>query len=248
MTELRRALFTWAPYRARVEAEAWQRVDEWWADLLGVERAGLWRPGVSVAAHVRLEDVDGLLVVRRGPGVHVSLPGWVTPSGAADLRSRSSDDLLDRKFWSAWPPTRDRKVERTLVHGYTDRRLAPSPVVERIDAAEVAGWADLVSPRKWLASGFADDVVAVYGIRSGGDLAAAANLTTFRGSPPTVGVLTHPAHRGQGLATRVARTATAAAVTDVGLARYRAEAEHARSQAIGRILGFESYCEELTVR
>jgi RimJ/RimL family protein N-acetyltransferase len=91
-------------------------------------------------------------------------------------------------------------------------------------------------------------VTAVFGIRSGTELAAAANLTVFHGSPPTVGVLTHPAHRGQGLATRVARTATAAAVTDHGMARYRAEANHARSQAVGRTLGFEPYCEELTVR
>lgn len=135
-----------------------------------------------------------------------------------------------------------------MVHAYTDRPLAPSPVVERIDSVEVASWEDLLSPRKWQASGFADDVRAAYGIRSAGDLAAAANLTVFRASPPTVGVLTHPVFRGRGFATRVARTATAAAVADHGLVRYRGEAEHARSQAVGRTLGFEPYCEELTVR
>lgn len=241
-------MFIGVTYGARVKDDGWRRVDHWWAELLGVGREDLWRSGVVVAAHVGLADADGLVVVRRENGVHASLPTWVDSSAAAELRSRSPEELLDRKLWAAWPPARDRKVRRRVLHAYTDRPLAPSPAVERIDTAEVASWEELVSPRKWQASGFADDVVSTYGIRSAAQLAAAANLTVFRGSPPTLGVLTHPAYRGMGFATRVTRTAAAAAVSEHGLARYRAEAEHARSQAIGRTLGFEPYCEELTVR
>jgi RimJ/RimL family protein N-acetyltransferase len=231
-----------------VDELGWKQVAAWWAELLGVDAGDLWSSGVSVAPHVGLEDVDGLLVVRREDGLHVSLPSWVAKADAKDLRSRSADDLMDKKFWSDWAPTSERKVHRRVLHAYSDRPLSPSPAVERIEPAEVAGWEDLLSPRKWQTSGFADDVLAAYGIRSGKDLAAAANLTVFRGSPPTLGVLTHPAYRGQGLATRVARTAAAAAVAEHGIARYRAEAEHARSQAIGRTLGFQPYCEELTIR
>jgi len=109
-------VFTRLTYGADVDELGWKRVDQWWAELLGVEDGDLWRPGVSIAAQAGLEDVDGLMVVRRKDGFHVSLPSWV------------------------------------------------------------------------------------------------------------------------------------AKVAEHGLARYRAEAEHERSQALGRTLGFEPYCEELTVR
>jgi hypothetical protein len=142
----RRRSFTAVTYGARVDELGWRRVDDWWAGLFGVDRADLWRPGVSVAPHVGLEDADGLVVARREQGVHVSLPDWVTPADAAHLRSTSQDDLLDKKFWSAWPPTRDHEAQRKVLHAYSDRRVTPSPSVVPIDPAEVASWSDIVSP------------------------------------------------------------------------------------------------------
>lgn len=224
------------------------RVQQWWARLLGVDEADLWADGVHVARHALLDEADGLLVARREGGVHVSVPRWVPGSEAKALRKRAPDDLLDRRFWQDWPPLGDRKAERPAMYAYTDRQTAPGNGTVEIDPKDVAGWRDVLSPRKWRASGFDDDPVATFGIRAGKDLAAAANLTVVHGSPPMVGILTHPAFRGQGYATRVGRTATAEAVRRAGLAGYRAESEHGRSQAVGRTLGFTAYCEALTVR
>ncbi|MFL6132048.1 MAG: GNAT family N-acetyltransferase [Nocardioidaceae bacterium] len=231
-----------------MQSQSWELVSQWWADLLGLDAADLWRPGVTVTAHARLTDDDGLVVVEREDGVHVSAPSWLGRSEAAYLTQRAGAELLERRFWSEWPPVGERKADRAVVHAYTDRQVEPAGHVERIDPAEVASWEDIVSPRKWRASGFDEHVNDAFGVRSHGSLAAASNLTRFRGSPPTLGILTHPAHRGQGFATRVARTATAAAVQQQGSARYRSEADHARSQAIGRTLGYEPYCRALSVR
>jgi RimJ/RimL family protein N-acetyltransferase len=225
---------------------SWDRVADWWAGLFGVPEDRLWPAGVTVAPHVRLGDEDGLVVTRRGDGIRVSLPGWLDPA-LADQLTAHRDSLLDRKFWSTWAPTVERKVRRPIVHGYTDTHVSPPLGVERIDPAEIDEWKELVTPRKWRASGFDGPVVDAFGVRVGVSIAAAANLTSFLGSPLTVGVLTHPAHRGRGHATRVARAAVAEAVLRQGLAGYRSEADHDRSRAVGRTLRFEDFCEQLTV-
>src|SRR4051794_572524 len=212
-------------------AESWARVADWWADLFGVAKDSVWPTGVSAAHHALLRDEDGMVVTRRRDGVRISLPNWVSVERADELTSQPRAVLLERKFWVTWPPTAERKAQRRVVHAYTDTQLEPPQGIERIDPTEIADWQDHVSPRKWQASGFAGPVVEVFALRTGPNIAAAANLTTVHGSPLTVGVLTHPAHRGRGYATRVARAATAEAVARDGLARYRAEAEHARSRA-----------------
>ena len=71
-------------------------------------------------------------------------------------------------------------------------------------------------------------MISAYGVRDErGSLAAASNLTRDRGSPPMVGVLTHPAHRGRGFASRAVRAATSVSVEADGLAGLRARIDDA---------------------
>jgi RimJ/RimL family protein N-acetyltransferase len=132
---------------------------------------------------------------------------------------------------------------------FTDTPIKPGRGVSEIEPAEVAAWQDDVKPEKWRLSGFGFKVISAYGVRDErGSLAAASNLTRDRGSPPMVGVLTHPAHRGRGFASRAVRAATSVSVEADGLAGLRARIDDARARSIGSSLGFEEYCEELVVR
>jgi hypothetical protein len=62
----------------------------------------------------------------------------------------------------------------------------------------------------------------IYGIEHDGRLAAAGNVTPFRGYPADVGLLTRPAARGRGLAKQIAVQMIGDALPAAGIIRYRA--------------------------
>ena len=87
----------------------------------------------------------------------------------------------------------------------------------------------------------------LYGIEEDG-LVAAGNLTLFRGHPADVGLLTHPAARGRGLAKKIAVQMIGDALPTAGINRYRALATNSPSLAIARSLGFAGYGQNLIAR
>jgi RimJ/RimL family protein N-acetyltransferase len=221
-------------------------VDGWWADLLEVEGTGVWRPGVALSR--RPTKKGSIVVVRRDDGVRVALPKWVDGALEKQLRKRSAHELLDRAFWKDIAKPMDRPVGHFIVHAYIDEPVEDAAGTERIDPADVSSWVDVVKPERWLLGGFGDHVVHAVGVRApGGDLAAAASLSRCDEPFTTVGVLTHPAHRGRGFAARVARAATSRSVRKYGLTCYRARADDDRSRSIGKALGFTELCERLDI-
>jgi RimJ/RimL family protein N-acetyltransferase len=222
-------------------------VETWWADVLHVPVTELWRPGLRLVRAPASET--RLTVVRRHDATYVVLPRWVDAATESGLARQDPDELLTRSFWKPLAKAHDRTAEHPTIHMFTVTPIEPGRGVSEIEPAEVAAWQDDVKPEKWRLSGFGFDVLAAYGVRDErGTLAAASNLTRDRGSPPMVGVLTHPAHRGRGFASRAVRAATSASVEADGLAGLRARLDDDRGRSIGASLGFETYCEELVVR
>ena len=101
---------------------------------------------------------------------------------------------------------------------------------------------------EWAEGGFADPDGVIYGIEEDGHLAAAGNLAPFRGYPADVGLLTHPAARGRGLAKQLAVQMVGDALPAAGIIRYRALATDSPSLAIARSLGFAGYGQNLLAR
>jgi RimJ/RimL family protein N-acetyltransferase len=232
----------------RVEDKSWERVEHWWADAFGVPVSMLWEKGVTIGFHAGLGDYPGIVVAGRKKAAHVSLPDWVDQKLADKIAKHDVDELLDRRFWLDFGPLRSGyRVSPLMVHAYTDHQHETPNKVEQVAFEDVARWRDLVSSKKWEASGFADQVTHVFAVRSGKDIAAAANLSKFLGGSSNVGVLTHPKYRGKGYAAPVTRAATAYAVRNEGMARFRYDADHARSVAIGRSLKFEEYARQLAI-
>jgi RimJ/RimL family protein N-acetyltransferase len=122
---------------------------------------------------------------------------------------------------------------------------------EQLDKLRAACAAD-----EWNEGGFAEPAGAdrgepgpvLFGAFRDGVLVAAANLTAWRDHPSDVGLLTHPEHRGTGLATRLAVTASRHALDTGGLVRYRALVTNRPSLAIARRLGYQEFGRNLAVR
>lgn len=231
-----------------MQKESWERVDHWWAELFGLPDSMVWQKGVTVSFHAALRDYSGIFVAGRGKSVHVSLPEWADERLAEKIRKHDIDQLMERKFWQEWGPTSDGyKVSSVRVHAYTDVQHDAPKKVEQIPFVDIADWQDLVSSKKWELSGFADQVTHVFAVRSGEHIAAVASLSKFLSTSSSVGVLTHPKYRGKGYATPVTKAATAYAVRNEGIARYRYEADNPRSEAVGASLKFADYVKQLAI-
>jgi GNAT superfamily N-acetyltransferase len=169
------------------------------------------------------------------------------------LASTPADDLFTSGTCAAIAGVDAGRVFGPSWHGFTDdahfipavpgagRRLdREDPLLTAL--REACGEAD------WAESGFADPEGVTYGIQQDGVLTAAGNLTPFRGYAADIGLLTHPAARGRGLARQLAVQMTGDALPVAGIIRYRALLANAPSLAIARSLGFAGYGQNLIAR
>ena len=222
-------------------------VDQWVADLLGMSVSNVWRPGVTVVRHAGLGEYPGIWVLRRADAIRVSVPPGADEAAVNMLVDQAPGELTDPAFWRSFEPTRGFVALGPSVHAFTDAPGVAPPEVEQVDPSALTGFLDAARPADRSESGFGEDVPIAFALRSDGEIVAAANLTPFRDEPTDVGVLTGPAHRGLGHGARVARAATAYAVSRFGLARYRALTTNAASRAIAAALGFEDRFDQLAI-
>ena len=101
---------------------------------------------------------------------------------------------------------------------------------------------------EWSEAGFAQLEGLAYGLRQGDLMVAAGNMTAYRGVPADVGVVTHPAFRGRGLARRLVSQMTAEQLPTARVVRYRALQTSVASLAVAGSLGFVGRGENLAVR
>lgn len=101
---------------------------------------------------------------------------------------------------------------------------------------------------EWAEAGFIFDRGVVYTLETNGHVVGAGNLTPFRDQLADVGLITHPDHRGQGVAKRLASRMIADALPEAGVVRYRAQTANAPSIAVARALGFVERGENLVAR
>jgi GNAT superfamily N-acetyltransferase len=103
-------------------------------------------------------------------------------------------------------------------------------------------------PTAWEHSAVDPDRPPVFGRFAGGALVAAATLEDAGEPVSSVGVLTHPGHRGRGHGRAVAAAATRAALDAGSVAHYQTLDANAPSVAIARALGFGRDATTLAVR
>lgn len=228
-----------------------------WAAALGCDPRLLSEPGAHlVPGGDRLRGFPGIYLASIGPAVLVYCPAGLRRRAAAQLTTIPPGDLFTARTCAILAGLAGRgepQVHGPSWHGFTDAghfRPARPAAGRRVDRGDplLAGLRASCGDGEWAEGGFADPDGVVYGIEQEGRLAAAGNLTPFLGHPADVGLLTHPAARGRGLATRLAVRMITDALPAAGLIRYRALASNAPSLAIARSLGFAGHGQNLMAR
>jgi hypothetical protein len=170
-------------------------------------------------------------------------PGAHMVPGGAPLRGRNAVYMAGvRAAVLVYCPGRLRPRAAAVLASTRPGHLLTPGACARIAGV---GEAQILGP-SW--HGFADPDGVLYGIEENGRLAAAGNLTLFRGYPADVGLLTHPAGQGRGLATKIAVQMIRDALPAAGIIRYRSLATNSPSLAIARSLGFAGYGQNLIAR
>ncbi len=228
-----------------------------WAAALGCAPGLLGEPGAHlVPGGAQLRRFPGVYLASLGPAVLVYCPDRLRGHAAAVLAATPPGEMFTaRTCASLAGPAGAAKpqVHGPSWHGFTDAahfRPAVPAAGRRLDRADplLAGLRADCGDDEWAESGFTDPAGVVYGIEQDGRLAAGGNLTPFGGHPADVGLLTHPAARGQGLARRIAVRMITDGLPAAGLVRYRALTSNTPSLDIARALGFAGYGQNFMAR
>jgi GNAT superfamily N-acetyltransferase len=225
-------------------------VEAFWARRLGCTIADLHRPGLSVvegpgpSAFALLRA--GTLVVAvppgRRPAVAARLGGLAVAEAFASSRLRvalgAGPSSVIGPAYQGFADAADYRpasTEGVRLLGEADRPA--------LDALRLAA-----GPTAWEHSAVDPDRPPVFGRFAGGALVAAATLEHAGEPVSSVGVLTHPGHRGRGHGRAVAAAATVAALEAGSVAHYQTLDGNAPSVAIARALGFGRDATTLAVR
>jgi GNAT superfamily N-acetyltransferase len=225
-------------------------VEAFWARRLGCSAADLHHRGVVVVA--RPEPV-AFACLRSGALIVAAPAGWAT-AVAATLHGLTPDEAFAPERLGAAFGARAGEVIGPAYQGFADSGdVLPVPTegVRRLGAGDRAALEALrlaAGETAWEHSAIDPDRPPVFGRFAAGVLVAAATLDGTGGPVASVGVLTHPGHRGRGHGRAVAGAATRAALDDGSVAHYQTLDANTPSVAIARALGFRRDATTLAVR
>lgn len=235
-------------------------VGAWWGQRLGLPPAALGTGGTyvaPVAGHV------GMIVVTGADRPLGYGPAWALPALRRVMTDLPGGPLLAEGDLLPGGPlaaavarvsaalgARPSAVIGPAWYGYaTAASLTPerSPAVRPLSPADFPLLARLhkeTPPAERDESGTTG--LPAFGYLDGDALLAVACLGAWH-EMPTLGVLTHPRHRGRGLAGAVVAAAAQAGLERRAAVQYRAWRANAASIAVARRTGFEHYCDGLLI-
>jgi GNAT superfamily N-acetyltransferase len=238
----------------------WQsEVGAWWARRLGLPPAALGSGGVYVVPgsdHVGLMAMAGAArplgygPARTLPALRRVISGSPDPLGADDDLQPAGPLAALAARASAALGARPGAVIGPAWYGYcTAASLIPepSPAVRALSPADLpllARLHDQTPVPERDESGTTG--LPAFGYFGQHALLAVACLGVWH-DMPTLGVLTHPRHRGQGLAPAVVAAAAQAGLDRRAVVQYRAWRANAASIAVARRTGFGHYCDGVVI-
>ena len=221
-------------------SEGQAAIERFWAGRLGCQVADLRRPTLTVVpwsrpfayALLRRDTLVVAVPAGRRPAVTARLVG-LDPAEAfqAGRLAAVLGDAAGPPVGPAYQGFADAGDARTPAAG--DVRLLGEDDRPALDALRLAA-----GETAWEHSTVDPERPPLFGRFAGGVLVAAATLEDPGGPVASVGVLTHPAHRGRGHGRAVAGAATRAALDAGVVAHYQTLEANLPSVAIARALGF----------
>ena len=231
-------------------------VNAWWAARLRLPPAALRTGGIWVmpgSGHIAVMAVTGARPLGYGPAQALPVLRQVmsaVPAGPLAEGRFPGGPLASAARAAAALGFRPGAAIGPAWHGYV---TAASLIRDRSPAVRPLSPADLPllsRLREQAPPGERDESgttgLPAYGYLDGGALLAVACLGLWH-EMPTLGVLTHPAHRRRGLARAVVVAAAQAGLDRRAVVQYRAWRGNAASIAVARHTGFAYYCDGLVI-
>jgi len=221
-------------------------VDRWWADVLRVPVAAVRAGGVFALGHV---DHVGVAAVHGAAGPLVYGPAPLLPELLAAVQA-SRGDVVEGTQLAGALGSRASRVLGPTWYGYaTAETLRPPPgaAVRELRESELPLLAALhqrTPPAERDESGTTG--LPAFGYLTDRELHAVACLGMWHGMP-TIGVLTDPRARGQGLAGKVVAAAAREGLNRRAVVQYRAWRRNPASIAVAVRCGFIHYCDGLVI-
>ncbi|HWF56768.1 MAG TPA: GNAT family N-acetyltransferase [Candidatus Dormibacteraeota bacterium] len=222
-----------------------QLLDEHWTAALDVDPS-VWRDAeVVVASHPEPSHSDSVHLIRREDSCIIVVPEALVGTTTIACASWPSAAVFDRAFVRSLYGD-----EVTAIHGPHWLGYATDESFRRIDgrgsrrldgpghAVALAALRRRVPREEWVDAGFEVPGRRQYGCFVQSELVCAGTLTPFRGLLASVGVLTDPAHRGQGFGSAMVSALTGEALLDSRAAQFRALEDNRPALRIARVLGY----------
>ena len=159
----------------------------------------------------------------------------------ADALLSQLNGAVERIVGPAWQGYVAAAAFRPLGAGAA-RMLSPS------DHAALRELAQSCVPEEWAHGAIDRGGAPVFAVFDGDDIVSAASVLGIGEGVPSIGVVTHPMHRGRGHGGMAVASATAYGLERVGFVTYQTLVSNTHAVAIARKLGFEQYATTLAVR
>lgn len=229
------------------------RIDCYWSERFGLEPFSLYQSGIFVVPHARpWKDSFAFVFVRGTTGV-ISVSPTLVDSIRVRLHKQAPVSLLDAENLR---PLFEQPIHHTVgpsYQGYAEREhFLPisSESVRRLSPNEREALEQLKAtcdPTEWEQSGTDRADSDLFGLFSREELVAVAHYAIWAEAAASIGVLTHPAHRGQNSGKAIVSAAMQDAFTRGYLVLYQALFANRPSVAVATTLGFQAYAQTLGV-
>ncbi len=230
-------------------------IDADWSRRLGVPPAALDTEGVTLIAHTSedFRDYRGLYAYRRNDTCIVAVPDHLLTSVRDTLAALTSDDAFRPETLTAALGDAAGLVVGPAALRYTDtlppdasrssaRFLTPD------DAPALRALAAACDPIEWDHADIDFDRAPIVGCFEASAFVAASSYRVLPPKIATLGIVTHPSHRGRGLGRAAATAATAHAIDTGFVAQWQTLESNLPSIAIARALGYQPYCRTIAIR
>jgi GNAT superfamily N-acetyltransferase len=229
-------------------------IDAHWAAILGCQVADLRSTHTHVVPHGTLAGYQGAMLLRRGEACIVSVPPAVLRTIQQKIAGSAADevftvayvarlcgDAVERIIGPAWQGCADGSDFRPAdTCGACLLQPANEHALRLLERA--------CDPTEWEHSSIVWERPPIFGCFLGAELAAAGTLVRWGDGLLSVGIITHPAHRGQGYGRAVVSAMTAHGLAQGAILRYQTLQANLPSVAIARALGYQEYGQTLAVR
>ena len=228
------------------------RVDTYWSGHLGVQPENLYQPGVHVVPHVRPGDENFAYAFVKGSTCVLCVPSSEVEDTTKRAAAYSASSLLNDDNLRI---VLGRPIHHTIgpaYQGYVDRKeFSPqfSPEVRQISKSspELGRLQKVCDSTAWYHSAIDPTGSALFAYVLNGAIVAVAHYSMWTDDTASIGVLTHPAHRGRGHGKAVVSAAIADAFERGHLVVLQTLESNVAAVGIAKAIGTRDYARTVAV-